>query len=179
MQKREKRSGAVYDWCESIVFSAAAAIVVLVFVFGFSQVFGSSMDPTLCEGESVLVSSFFYTPQRGDVVTTDALIEYEKPLVKRVIALEGDTVRIDGETGSVYLNGELLDEPYLPEGTLTFPEAETSEFVVPEGKVFVMGDNRDDSLDSRSDRVGFIDERDILGRVLFCVAPLSHFRRIE
>lgn len=177
MQK-QKQNG-VYEWCETIVFAISAALVILVFGFGFSRVNGSSMFPTLVEGEQVLTCSFLYHPERGDVITTDALIPYGKPLVKRVIAVEGDTVWIDGSTGSVYLNGELLDEPYLSEGTLTLPDDRTEEFTVPEGKVFVMGDNRGASLDGRSAAIGFIDERDIIGKVLFCVSPFSNFRRIE
>ena len=174
-----QQGNGIYEWCETIVFAISAALIILVFGFGFSRVNGSSMYPTLVEGEQVLTCSFLYSPERGDVITTDALIPYGKPLVKRVIALEGDTVWIDGSTGSVYLNGELLEEDYLPEGTLTMPDDRTEEFTVPEGKVFVMGDNRSGSLDGRSLEVGFTDERDIIGEVLFCVSPFSSFRRIE
>ena len=175
----KKKGSAAYEWCESIAFAVAAALIVLAFGVGFSRVSGSSMYPTLVEGEQLLTRSFLYEPQRGDVITTDALIDYGKPLVKRVIALAGDTVRIDAETGRVYLNGELLDEPYLPEGTFTTQEDLTQEITIPEGKVFAMGDNRDASLDGRSNAIGLIDERDILGEVIWCVSPFSRFRRIQ
>ena len=178
MQK-QKTGNAVFEWCESIAFAVSAALLILAFGFGFSQVNGSSMYPTLTEGEQVLTRTILYRPQRGDVITTDALIDYEKPLVKRVIALSGDTVRIDGDTGRIYLNGVLLDEPYLPEGTFTTPNDLVGDVVVPEGKVLVMGDNRAGSLDGRDNAIGFIDERDILGQVLWCVSPISNFRRIQ
>lgn len=177
--KARKKTDGIFEWCETIAFSVAAALIVLAFGCGFSQVNGSSMYPTLVSGEQVFTRTFLYTPQRGDVITTDALIDYGKPLIKRVIALGGDTVRIDGETGAVYVNGEPLDETYLPEGTFTSPNDLTEEVVVPAGKVFVMGDNRGGSLDGRSAQIGFIDERDILGEVLYCVTPFANFRRIQ
>ena len=115
-----------------------------------------------------------YTPQRGDVVIVDSYTSYGKPLVKRVIAKGGDTISIDYDSGMVMVNGEVLQEDYIAEPTylgydVTFP------YTVPEGTVFVMGDNRNQSLDSRSTYVGCIDERDILGRVLLCFMPFKDF----
>ena len=98
-------------------------------------------------------------------------------MVKRIIALGGDTVDIDFETGAVTLNGAVLEEPYISAPTTTGYDVEFP-VTVPEGCVFVMGDNRPRSLDGRSTEVGFIDERDILGKVLLRVFPLSSFGKI-
>ena len=106
---------------------------------------------------------------RGDVVVVDGYINYGDPLVKRIIALGGDTVDIDFETGAVTLNGAVLEEPYISAPTTTGYDVEFP-VTVPEGCVFVMGDNRPE--------VGFIDERDILGKVLLRVFPLSSFGKI-
>ena len=153
-----------------------ALVLVLVFSFFFRiiQVDGSSMVPTLVNGDKLIVWGAGYTPQRGDVVIVDSYTSYGKPLVKRVIAKGGDTVSIDYATGTVAVNGEVLQEDYIAEPTylgydVTFP------YTVPEGTVFVMGDNRNQSLDSRSTYVGCIDERDILGKVLVCFMPFTDF----
>ena len=95
----------------------------------------------------------------------DAYTAYGDPLVKRVIGIEGDTIDIDFQNGIVYLNGEALEEPYTAEPTY-LQESVTFPVTVPEGCLFVMGDNRNHSTDSRDDRVGFVDERDVLGRLL-------------
>ena len=155
---------------------SAALVLVLIFSFFFRiiQVDGSSMVPILVNGDKLIVWGAGYTPQRGDVVIVDSYTSYGKPLVKRVIAKGGDTVSIDYATGTVAVNGEVLQEDYIAEPTylgydVTFP------YTVPEGTVFVMGDNRNQSLDSRSTYVGCIDERDILGRVLLCFMPFTDF----
>lgn len=173
---QEKKGSEAFEWYESIVFALALTITVLVFFFSFSRVMGSSMESTLIDGDQVLVRSFLYTPQRGDVITTDARIDYGKPLVKRVIALGGDTVEI-GATGEVRVNGTLLVEPYL-DAVQTAPGDWDYPIVVPQGKVFAMGDNRPHSLDSRSLAIGLIDEKDILGKVLLRVSPLSSAGKI-
>jgi len=112
------------------------------------------------------------------VVVVDSYINYGKPLVKRVIAKGGDTVDIDVEQGLVYVNGEALDEPYVPEGTLSTGNVEFP-LTVPEGTLFLMGDNRQHSTDSRSSDVGFIDERDILGKVVLRIYPFNKIGLIE
>ena len=157
----------------------ALAVIVLFFVFAVRiiTVSGVSMQPTLYGGDRVAVQSMLYTPQRGDVVVVDGYINYGDPLVKRIIALGGDTVDINFETGAVTLNGAVLEEPYISAPTTTGYDVEFP-VTVPEGCVFVMGDNRPRSLDGRSTEVGFIDERDILGKVLLRVFPLSSFGKI-
>ena len=179
MEKQQQSPSAVrgqgmLEWYEALVSAALVLVLIFSFFFRIIQVDGSSMVPTLVNGDKLIVWGAGYTPQRGDVVIVDSYTSYGKPLVKRVIAKGGDTVSIDYATGTVAVNGEVLQEDYIAEPTylgydVTFP------YTVPEGTVFVMGDNRNQSLDSRSTYVGCIDERDILGRVLLCFMPFTDF----
>ena len=165
MEKQEQakpvRGQNLLEWYEALISAALVLVLIFSFFFRIIQVDGSSMVPTLVNGDKLIVWGAGYTPQRGDVVIVDSYTSYGKPLVKRVIAKGGDTVSIDYATGTVAVNGEVLQEDYIAEPTylgydVTFP------YTVPEGTVFVMGDNRNQSLDSRSTYVGCIDERDIL-----------------
>ena len=129
----------LFDWGEALLISLAAVILVFVFGVRIIGVEGNSMLPTLQDGNQLLVSNLFYTPEKGDVVilTKDSFMV--SPIVKRVIATEGDTVDIDFSTGTVSVNGEVLEESYIAEPTttqydVTFPQT------VPEGCIFVMGD---------------------------------------
>lgn len=132
------------------------------------------MVPTLNDRDKVLMSGLFYTPKPGDIVVLTKKSFSEIPLVKRVIATEGMSVDINFDTGEVWVDGVLQDEPYINELThkhfdVNFP------LIVPEGYVFVMGDNRNHSTDSRDSQVGFIDERIVLGKVYLRIWPLSNF----
>ena len=178
MEKQEQakpvRGQNLLEWYEALISAALVLVLIFSFFFRIIRVDGSSMVPTLVNGDKLIVWGAGYTPQRGDVVIVDSYTSYGKPLVKRVIAKGGDTVSIDYATGTVAVNGEVLQEDYIAEPTylgydVTFP------YTVPEGTVFVMGDNRNQSLDSRSTYVGCIDERDILGRVLLCFMPFTDF----
>lgn len=171
---KNSRSRDQIEWFESIVFALTVLVLVFTFVVRVAAVNGISMENTLQPGDRLLLQSVGYTPQRGDVVVTDDLIDYGKPLVKRVIAKGGDTVSIDYTTGAVEVNGEVLQEDYIAEPTYLGYDVEFP-YTVPEGAVFVMGDNRNQSLDSRSTYVGCIDERDILGKVLLCFMPFTDF----
>ena len=176
MEKQEQakpvRGQNLLEWYEALISAALVLVLIFSFFFRIIQVDGSSMVPTLVNGDKLIVWGAGYTPQRGDVVIVDSYTSYGKPLVKRVIAKGGDTVSIDYATGTVAVNGEVLQEDYIAEPTylgydVTFP------YTVPEGTVFVMGDNRNQSLDSRSTYVGCIDERDILGKCLCALCPLQ------
>ena len=125
-------------------------------------------------GDKLVVWGAGYEPQRGDVVIVDSYTSYGRPLVKRVIAKGGDTISIDYATGTVEVNGKVLEGDYIAEPTYLGYDVEFP-YTVPEGTVFVMGDNRNASLDSRSSYVGCIDEQDILGKVLLCFLPFSDF----
>lgn len=176
--KQRERNMAVLEWFDAVIFALTLVMVLLVFVVRTVRVDGISMVPTLQNGDQLLARSIFYTPQRGDIVVVDGHIQYGVPLVKRVIGIGGDTVDINFETGEVFVNGELLNEPYISAPTtnqydMQFP------LVVPEGKVFLMGDNRPNSLDSRSSKIGLVDERDILGKVFIRLLPTNKFGEVK
>ena len=160
----------MYEWVQALVCSVLVVVVLFTFVIRMIGVDGHSMVPTLQDKDRLLVlNSMLYDDyQYGDIVVLRKPTFLAKPIVKRVIATEGQTVDIDFSTGSVYVDGELLKEDYINE--LTFTE-EGTEFplTVPEGSIFVMGDNRNHSADSRSDKYGMIDEGRIVGRVVLPV----------
>ena len=178
MEKQEQtkpvRGQNLLEWYEALISAALVLVLIFSFFFRIIQVDGSSMVPTLVNGDKLIVWGAGYEPQRGDVVSVDSYTSYGKPLVKRVIAKGGDMVSIDYATGTVAVNGEVLQEDYIAEPTYLGYDVQFP-YTVPEGTVFVMGDNRNQSLDSRSTYVGCIDERDILGRVLVCFMPFTDF----
>lgn len=154
--------------------------MALIYTFGVRliRVDGRSMQPTLLDGERLVISSWKYTAEPGDIVVIDSHTSYGKPLVKRVIATGGDTVDIDFEKGVVYVNGSALVEPYTAEPTY-LEETVVFPITVPEGCIFVLGDNRNNSKDSRSADIGCVDERDVLGKVLLRLMPVNRFGVVE
>ena len=168
------RGQNVFEWYEALISAALVLVLVFSLFFRIIQVDGESMVPTLQNGDKLIVWGAGYEPQRSDVVIVDSYTAYGKPLVKRVIAKGGDTVSIDYSTGTVEVNGEVLQEDYIAEPTYLGYDVQFP-YTVPEGKLFLMGDNRNESLDSRSSYVGAIDERDILGKVLVCFMPFTDF----
>ena len=171
---RVKGRMEIYDWLQCIVYALVVCVLVFVFFFRTIDVVGHSMEPTLQEGDKLIVSNLFYTPKYGDIVVLRKESFGTQAIVKRVIATEGQTVDIDFEQGIVYVDGVALDEPYIAEKT-TRPLDFNGEVTVPEGCVFVMGDNRNRSNDSRDDKIGMVDVRYIIGRELIRVYPLSSF----
>ena len=168
-----------YDWIQCIITALIICVVVFSFFIRVIDVSGSSMNPTLQDGNKMLVSDLFYKPKVGDVVIFKK-DEYDpdKALVKRVIATEGQVVNIDFDLGIVYVDGEPFEEDYITELTrnkIDFIGPQT----VPEGCVFVMGDNRNASTDSRKKEIGMVDTRLILGRAYAVVYPLSQVRAIK
>ncbi len=173
--KREKRAQSSFDWIQSLVFAMTILTVLFTFFIRPVEVVGDSMLPTLQDGNWLLVSAFDRSPGQGEIVivTQPNKTESGEPIIKRVIALGGQTVDIDFVNGVVTVDGQALEEPYINELTnrkldLSFP------LTVPEGKLFVMGDNRNRSLDSRSARIGFIDTRYVLGHVLLRIKPFGN-----
>ena len=174
-KKEEKPlSGAqeAYEWLQILIVALVTIILVFTFVGRITPVVGESMLPTLHEGDVMLIRDIGYTdPQPGDIVVLTKEFDAARgPIVKRIIAVEGQTVDIDFTAGAVYVDGQLLEEDYIRQPTyleegLEFP------VTVPEGCVFVMGDNRNDSDDSRDSALGPVDTRQILGRAVFLLFP--------
>ena len=177
-EEEKKISGSenLFEWVETLVIAFFAVILFFTFVFRLAAVNGESMLPTLVDKDRLIVSYLFYTPKNGDIVIVNndnpAL---EKVIVKRVIATEGQTVDIDFDSGEVKVDGKVLQEDYINNLTLLDEGGHSYPVTVPENCVFVMGDNRMNSLDSRDSRVGFVPEDEILGKVSLRIFPFSRF----
>ena len=169
----ESRPGRdLYEWMQALVCSVLVVVLLFTFVVRLIGVDGHSMVPTLQDGDRLLVLNAMLDNdyEYGDIVVLRKDTFLEEPIVKRVIATEGQTVDIDFTAGAVYVDGQLLEEDYIRQPTyleegLEFP------VTVPEGCVFVMGDNRNDSDDSRDPELGPVDTRQILGRAVFLLFP--------
>lgn len=159
-----------YDAIESVKGAVIVVFLIFTFVFRAVGVDGDSMYPTLKDGDWVAVSGVTSNIESGDIIVSTQPWERNVPIVKRVIAVGGDTVYIDFNDNAVYVNGEKLDEPYIAELTRVSYDVQFP-ITVDEGKLFVMGDNRNVSLDSRSSKIGLIDERYVLGKVFFRFYP--------
>ena len=169
-----KKSGwnFIYGWLDSLVFAIMLILVVFVLAFRIVGVVGDSMNPTLKSGEWLAVKAINTSINRGDIVIVTQPNEINEPLVKRVIAVGGDTIDIDFKKGEVKVNNKILDEPYIADYTNRRGDF-SGPITIPEGYVFVMGDNRNDSLDSRFNSVGLIDERYVLGVAEFRLYPFD------
>lgn len=182
-EKTEKKKSSLRETVE-YAESLAVVFVVMLLIFTFiarpATVDGESMMPTLQNGERLVISNLFYEPTAGDIVVLcgEADREEGKNLIKRIIATEGQTIDIDFEAGEVYVDGQKLDEPYILEQTY-LDEGTEFPLTVPEGEIFVMGDNRNGSRDSRSLTVGTVKEEYIVGRVLFRFFPFDRFGKIS
>ncbi len=184
VQEKEQLSGPdalrmdLYFWLQALVMALVALILVFTLVGRIIGVDGRSMVPTLHHGDMLLLQSIGYEPRQNDVVVLTKESFSSQPIVKRVIAVGGQTVDIDYGSGLVSVDGRILDEPYINE-LMVCPEAETTtHVVVPEGSIFVMGDNRNHSTDSRFPAVGVVDERCVLGRALMVLLPFQNFGAI-
>ncbi len=182
-KNKKPNSGATFGktlllYLHDVVYLLAIFLVVLLIVFRVVVVSGPSMKDTLLDGDNLLVlsSTFYNNPKCGDVVIiTKKSFENGDPIIKRVIATENHWVNIDFETGTVYVGKDLehmepLDESYTRAPT-TLREGVKFPLYVPEGMLFVMGDNRNESKDSRSPEIGLVDEREIIGKAFFLVFP--------
>lgn len=194
----------LFEWLDLMVPVLALATLLCAFVLMIFAVKGSSMYPTLSQGDVMLIQRIGYTPTAGDVVVLRKegfpAEGNSEAIVKRVIATAGQEVRIDFDTNTVYVDGVALDEPYINH-TTQWPDPATMEvedhewlegdvmelddamiytdLVVPEGCVFVMGDNRNYSTDSRDYRLGPVDERYVIGRACWVLFPFSHFGAVK
>jgi len=170
--EKTKRYAGLYEWVEIVTTALIAITLIFTFLFRLVNVEGTSMETTLHDRERLILSCLPYTPDRGDIVVVSRGTD-DEPLIKRVIGVAGDTVSIDSKTGEVYLNGKVLKEPYIE--VPTSPELMKGEVTVPEGMVFVMGDNRSagQSLDSRT--FGCIEESRVIGKAVFRISPIDRF----
>ena len=172
-KKNRLRWLRIFDLCGSVATAIIIIFVVFTFICRPTSVVGDSMVPTLHNGDWLITmpkSEYVY----GDIVVVTQPNVHNEPRIKRVIATEGQTVDINFASGQVFVNGVELNEPYINEETHTSSDV-TFPLIVPEGKVFVMGDNRNRSSDSRSSGVGFIDTRYILGKAQLRVLPFGEF----
>ena len=165
-----KSRAEVYDWIQCIIFALVFCVLLFVFAVRMVNVVGHSMVPTLEQSDKVVISNLFYHPKQGDVVVLRKQTLMQKPIVKRIIATEGQTVDIDFNLGQVYVDGELLDEDYINDYTYR-EEGTVFPLTVPEGEVFLMGDNRNHSNDSRDSSLGTVDTRLLIGKAVFLVFP--------
>ena len=180
--EREKKKATfgeeLYTWLQSLTFALLLLVVVFTFFGRIIGVDGQSMVPTLQDRDMLLLQHAGYAPTQGDVVVLHKdFASVTDPIVKRVIAVGGQSVDIDYDSGNVYVDGEAIDQSYLGEPMVDTgnPYMMQTHWDVPEGSIFVMGDNRNNSSDSRDERLGVVDNRYVLGRVLCILLPFGHF----
>lgn len=164
--KSKKNAESIYDIASIVVSAVLCVGIIFTFFFKISTVSGESMENTLHDMDRLIISSVVNDVEYGDVVVTSQPNMFNKVLIKRVIAVGGQTVWFDEATGETIVDGQPLDEPYIKE-EMEYTPAMDKLFTVPEGKIFVMGDNRNNSSDSRDEFVGFIDENYIVGKVIY------------
>ncbi len=178
----------IYDYVEIFAASVIAVLIIFTFCFRLCRVDGNSMNKTLSNGEMLITSSLFYTPSQGDIVVFHLSNRYyEKPLVKRVIATEGQTVEINFTDRVITVNGVMYEDEYayIDGGSYELRSEFNERYIfiqdgkiyfraeVPEGKLFVLGDNRNHSSDSRAKHIGFIDEDCVLGKAVIRISPFG------
>ncbi len=181
----------LYDMIEILVVAACTVLLIYSFLSRLCVVSGNSMDQTLAHKQMLVVSNINYTPEQGDIIvfhqTTNEGFGLNEPVVKRVIATEGQTIDIDFDTWTVKItdvdgNTKILDESeymYLKEGYTIVTSDFKYPMTIPEGYLFVMGDNRNHSTDSRSHWIGLVDTRRVLGKAIFRVTPFDKFGKLD
>lgn len=171
-----------YDWLQMLTFVLVAVVLVFTFLGMVIGVSGTSMYPTLHHQDIMVIQRIGYTPAQGDVVVLRKDSFLEEAIVKRVIAVAGQEVEIDYGSNTVYVDGVALDEPYINQEDEDMMVERSGmvyrEFTVPDGCIFVMGDNRNGSTDSRYAELGMVDTGYVLGRALCVAFPFSHIQSL-
>ena len=173
VDKKQERKETILLYLHDFVIWLVAILLIFLLLFRVVVVSGPSMNDTLVHGDYLLLLNnvFYSDPKQGDIiVAAKASFKDGEPIIKRVIATEGQWVDIDFDAGIVYVNGTALDEPYTKTPTNIF-EGVGFPLMVDEGCIFVMGDNRNESKDSRSLEIGLIDKREVLGKAIFLFLP--------
>lgn len=166
----------IFEMFKSVIFLFAIISIIFTFFVKDVNIDGESMKNTLFDGDKAILTSFLYTPEVGDIVAIDAEQQIGKTIIKRVIATEGQTIKIDYDNNRVIVDGIVLDEDYVASPTIMPTIGWDVPETVPEGYVFVMGDNRSVSLDSRSGSIQLIPKTMILGKAQFVIYPFEHFK---
>ncbi len=178
----------VFEWVKAIAIALVVAFLLRNYVLTLAKVSGESMEPTLQDSDRLYVNRVAYTPQKGDVIIFEPASDPGRPYIKRVIATEGDTVYIDFETGDVYVNDEIIDEPYINERThrigsyinfliMSGSYSREKPIVIEEGYFWAMGDNRNNSSDSRE--VGPIPADELIGHAIFRFWPINNMGTVD
>lgn len=176
MKKKLSPLIVVYSVVSTLIICVMCVFVLFTFFFHTVEVSGSSMNPGLSERDKIIISNFLYEPDYGDIIAINRNAGEDKTLIKRVIALGGDEINVNFETHLITVNGRVITEKYLvtapisKKGDVDFP------VTVPENCVFVLGDNRNDSLDSRYSEIGFISLDEIWGRAICRISPFGQFK---
>lgn len=175
LHKRGFVSG-LFGWIHCLVICVVLIVALLVFVFRPVTVVGNAMEDTLKENDTIILTNFLYTPQQGDVVVINASSKGESTaIIARVIAVGGQSISIEEDKNRVLVDGKIIDEPYVKGDTDMGIEWDVPA-TIPDGYVFVLGDNREAAYDSRYQQIGLVHESDIIGKVQFLVFP---FERIS
>lgn len=167
-----------FHWMSGIVAVLFIIFLVVMLFFRPVTVSGPSMEPTLHDGDRLFVYSFMYEPENGDVIVARSPDGADMPVIKRVIAKEGQVVEVDYENGTVTVDGVVLEENYIS-GMSKVPQNEIEyPYTVPADRIFVMGDYRDESRDSRHKTFGCIDENTVAGKAVFRFYPFSSMTEV-